>query len=310
MTATPKTIQIFLPGGDPRGIRVAEITTRIVQVIEVPRSLLPDFLKMPESDQVALYFLFGEADSGSEQKVYIGQTGDLRARLMKHNKEKDFWERALVLVSKTKSLITNHALFLEWHCLQATRKAGRYADENGNGGSRPHTLAPMEAECMEIFETGQTLLATLGYPIFTSVASPTAAPPLSPAGVDSSASSPSMEQMAGISHPEEVFYLRTEGVDASGLFTPEGFVVLKGSTGLKENKPALIGHSYEPLRAMLLESGVVEVHGHGITFAKDHLFTKPSPAAVALLGTPTNGWNVWKNAAGQTLNSVKRQVIN
>jgi len=26
--------------------------TRIVQVIEVPRSLLPDFLKMPESDQV------------------------------------------------------------------------------------------------------------------------------------------------------------------------------------------------------------------------------------------------------------------
>ena len=30
---TPKTIQIFLPGGDPRGIRVAEITTRIVQVI-------------------------------------------------------------------------------------------------------------------------------------------------------------------------------------------------------------------------------------------------------------------------------------
>lgn len=36
MSMTPKTIQIFLPGGDPRGIRVAEITTRIVQVIEVP----------------------------------------------------------------------------------------------------------------------------------------------------------------------------------------------------------------------------------------------------------------------------------
>jgi hypothetical protein len=84
MTATPKTIQIFLPGGDPRGIRVAEITTRIIQVIEVPRSLLPDFLKMPESDQVALYFLFGESEDGSEQKVYIGQTGDLRARLAKH----------------------------------------------------------------------------------------------------------------------------------------------------------------------------------------------------------------------------------
>ena len=43
----PQTIQIFLPAGDPRGVRVAEITTRIVRVIEVTRSQLADFLKMP-----------------------------------------------------------------------------------------------------------------------------------------------------------------------------------------------------------------------------------------------------------------------
>ena len=88
MNPTPKTIQIFLPGGDPRGIRIAEITTRIVQVIEVPRSLLQDFVKMPESNQVALYFLFGEAEDPTETKVYIGQTGDLRARLTSHNRDK------------------------------------------------------------------------------------------------------------------------------------------------------------------------------------------------------------------------------
>ena len=109
MNPTAKTIQIFLPGGDPRGIRVAEITTRIVQVIEVPRSLLQDFLKMQESDQVALYFLFGEAEDGSEQKVYLGQTGDLRARLVTHNKEKEFWQRALVLISRTNSLTQTHS---------------------------------------------------------------------------------------------------------------------------------------------------------------------------------------------------------
>src|SRR5215207_2349862 len=173
---TPKTIQIFLPGGDPRGIRVSEITTRIVQVIEVPRSLLQDFLKMPESDQVGLYFLFGEEEDGAEQKVYLGQTGDLRARLAKHNKDKDFWERALVLISRTNSLTQTHALFLEWHCLQETRKAGRYADENGNSGTKPHTPAPLEADCLEIFETGHVLLATLGYPLFDSVAKPAPTP--------------------------------------------------------------------------------------------------------------------------------------
>ena len=39
----PKTIQIYLPFGDPRGIRVAELTTRIVRVIEVPREQLDHF---------------------------------------------------------------------------------------------------------------------------------------------------------------------------------------------------------------------------------------------------------------------------
>ena len=45
----PQTIQIFLPAGDPRGIRVAEITTRIIRVIEVPRSQLGEFIKIPQA---------------------------------------------------------------------------------------------------------------------------------------------------------------------------------------------------------------------------------------------------------------------
>ena len=72
--------------------------------------MLQDFIKMPESNQVALYFLFGEADDGLDPKVYIGQTGDLRARLVKHNKEKDFWQRALVLISRTNSLDPNSCI--------------------------------------------------------------------------------------------------------------------------------------------------------------------------------------------------------
>ena len=65
----PKTIQIFLPSGDPRGIRIAEITTRIVQVIEVPRSLLQEFIKMPESGQVALYVLIGDEGNGTRGRT-------------------------------------------------------------------------------------------------------------------------------------------------------------------------------------------------------------------------------------------------
>ena len=50
----PQTIQIHLPVSDPRDMRVAENTTRIVRVIEVPRSQLADFLKMPEAQPVGV----------------------------------------------------------------------------------------------------------------------------------------------------------------------------------------------------------------------------------------------------------------
>ena len=40
-----KTLQIFLPTGEPRGIRIAEVTTRIVQAVLIPRSELAEAKK-------------------------------------------------------------------------------------------------------------------------------------------------------------------------------------------------------------------------------------------------------------------------
>lgn len=283
MTSTPKTIQIFLPGGDPQGVRVAELTTRIVQVFEVPRILLPEFFKMPESSQVALYFLTGSEGDGSDPRVYVGQTGDLRTRLADHNQKKDFWQKALVLISRTNSLTQTHTLFLEWHCLQATKAAGRYVVENGNSGSKPQTPAPLEADCLEIFDTGKTLLATLGFPIFDSVVS-TGRPPKG----------------------DEQFFCTSAGINGRGLYTPEGFVVLQGSVGRRANVPSIVGTSDERFRQKLIETGVMREVGETVVFEKDHLFNSPSMALIALIGRTANGWREWKNAEGRSLHDVKR----
>ena len=283
MNSSPKTIQIFLPDGDPRGLRVAEITTRIVQVIEIPRPMLDSFFAMPESSQVGVYFLVGESESGSGGAVYVGQTGDLRTRLNDHNKKKDFWERALVLISRTNSLTQTHAVFLEWFCIQELRKAKRFSDENGNSGSRPHTPAPLEADCYEIFETGATLLSTLGYPFFTSV--------LSAKGVESE---------------REIFYCKGGDNEGRGEYTNEGFVVLKGSKASKENAASL-GDWGESVRAKLIKDGIVLKEGDFLVFLEDHLFGSPSTAALAILGRRANGWKEWKDSSGQSLDELKRQ---
>ena len=286
MITRPKTIQIYLPGGDPRGIRVAEITTRIVQVIEVPRSLLADFFKMPEANQVAVYFLVGEDEEGGDPRVYVGQTGDVVARLTSHNKDKDFWERALVVVSRTNSLTQTHALFMEWYSLQAIRTAKRFTDENGNKGTRPFTPAPLEADCLEIFETAHALIATLGYPLFDAVA-----------------------QGATSNEPGESFFCTASGGNGRGLYTPDGFVVLKGSRGRKEMVPSLAGTTSGNMRLSLIDNGVLQPEGDMLVFTADHLFRTPSGAAIALLGRTANGWLEWKNEQGQTLDALKRQKV-
>ena len=153
--ARPQTIQIFLPLGDPRGIRIAEITTRIVQLIEVPRPQLDVFLAMPESEPVAVYFLFGHSDDGAEPKVYIGQTGDLRKRLASHNKDKDFWQRALVLIKGRIALAEdsaqlarrNHldALYFDLQQPDIAGDVGR-DDERLVGDDRPPGNAQVDAD--------------------------------------------------------------------------------------------------------------------------------------------------------------------
>jgi hypothetical protein len=283
MSPQPQTIQIFLPAGDPQGIRIAEITTRIVRVVEVPRSLLGEFLKMSEAEQVGVYFLFGEDEEAGVPRCYIGQTGSLRTRLAQHNAAKEFWNRALVAVSLTNSLTNTHASYLEWLSIRDAQSAGRYVVENGNNGARPHTPAPMQADCGEIQATISVLLATLGYPVFEPLVKP-----VSTAG----------------SHGD-MYFCRARGAEGRGQYTEEGFVVLKGSSGRSDVTPSFLSRS----REQLLKQGVLRLDGERVRFERDYLFKTPSGASDCLTGGNTNGWLEWRRADGRTLQELERSAV-
>ncbi|HEY0307769.1 MAG TPA: GIY-YIG nuclease family protein [Acidobacteriaceae bacterium] len=278
-----KTIQIVLPDGDPRGIRIAEITTRIVKVIEVPRDMLGQFCQMPESNQVALYFLVGSDSETDFQELYIGQSGGLRDRLKQHGKEKIFWNRALVVVSLTNSLTQTHTLFLEWLSIKEAQNTGRFTVVNRNDGNKPYTPAPLEADCMEIYDTTRTLLATLGYPVFE----------------------PALKK-SNTPEKQEIFVCKSSEADGRGVYTDEGFVVLAGSNGRRENVPSIVNTADERFREKLISEGVMRVEGNRVVFDRDYIFKSPSTAAVALMGRTANGWVDWKTPDGKTLHEVKR----
>jgi predicted GIY-YIG superfamily endonuclease len=277
-TKRARTIQIFLPSGDPSGIRIAEQTTSIIRLIEVPRSDLAEFVKTPESKQVGLYFL---VSGESKDEIYIGQTGDVGVRLMQHHKnESKDWERALVLVSLTNNLTQTHVLYLESLSIEKARECQRYELQNGNGGQKPYTPIPLKADCDEIHEIGSLLLATLGYPIFE----------------------PLTENKEG--SETEYFYCRRSGVDARGIYTNEGMVVIKGSSGpfltKRKDKKRHTEHRDE-----LLAKGVLKKEGDTFVFQRDYLFKSPSGASSILVLSSSNGWVDWKTKTGVTLHDFQ-----
>ena len=236
---------------------------------------------------MGVYFLLGELSEAGLPRVYIGQSGSVGARLVQHNQNKDFWNRVLVVISLTNSMTQTHALFLEWFAISQATNAGRYSLENGNAGARPHTPAPLEADCHEIHETAATLLATLGQPIFEPLTNAPAFP----------------------GEKKELFYCKGSGADGMGEYTTEGFVVLKGSRGRVENVASIQGKSNERFRNQLVTEGILAVQDGMLVFTRNHLFASPSMAAMALMGRSANGWLEWKTPNGKTLDEMKRQSV-
>jgi hypothetical protein len=110
-------------------------------------------------------------------------------------------------------------------------------------------------------------------------------------------------QAVETSTADEIFYCKAAGASGSGRYSPEGFLVIKGSIGRGKTAPI---NGTDTLRGTLLETGVLREVGGTVIFEQDHLFPTPGMAATALLGKTANGWIEWKTADGKTLDAVQR----
>ncbi|TWT97995.1 GIY-YIG catalytic domain protein [Botrimarina colliarenosi] len=283
MSGRSQTIEIFLPDGEPRGVRLASITTRIVQVIQAPRTNLAAFLDRSEASRVALYFLVGTADGTPKPALYIGQTEDLRGRLRSHNSGKDFWNSVVAITSRTDSFTQVHVRYLEWYCIQKAAEAKRYELVNANGGGKPHIPEPLEADVLDAFETAATLLSTLGLPIFEPVVSAVAT-----------------------GATKRVFSCRGPNADGRGILVNDGFALIEGSICRRQPVPSaatLVSTTDEMIEAGLL----APIDAERLRLTEDYLCSSPSQAALIVLARKANGWTEWKDERGETLDAVYRQ---
>jgi len=112
-----KTIQIYLPDGNPKGIKICDLPTSIAKAILIPRNKLKEASEYLNLSKVGVYFLVSEKDEMDLAHVYIGEAEDLIKRLKQHdNQNEDYWNFAIAFLSSKDNLNKAHVKFLENYC--------------------------------------------------------------------------------------------------------------------------------------------------------------------------------------------------
>src|SRR4030042_3874109 len=208
---TSATIKLFLPRGDAKSLRTAEISNRTGKAVAAPRTEIDELLAREELDKAGVYILMGTDPITNAPRAYIGEAEVIRDRLKQH-KAKEFWVSAIVFVSKDENLTKAHVRYLEGRLLAEAASINRVTlEQNQAGGSK---LPESDRDDMDVFLAHiRMLLPVLGSDILTPIAQP-----------------------AAQGQPGGVLFCRNKGAEAQGQRTANGFVVFQGSPAVLEER--------------------------------------------------------------------------
>lgn len=281
---TSATIKLFLPRGDAKSLRTAEISNWTGKAVAAPRTELDELLAREELDKAGVYILIGNDPLTNAPRAYIGEAEVIRDRLKQH-KTKEFWFSAIVFVSKDENLTKAHVRYLESRLLGEAAKVNRFTlEQNQASGSK---LPESDREDMEVFLARiRQLLPVLGSDILSPIA-----------------------QSAPKAQPGGVLYTRIKGAEGRGQRTANGFVVFRGSTAVLEERPSAENYPYVlAQRNQLIAEGLLTEQNGFLVFTRDAEFSSPSAAAVVIHGGSANGLTAWKTEDGKSLKYLDEQA--
>lgn len=281
---TSATIKLFLPRGDAKSLRTAEISNWTGKAVAAPRTEIDELLAREELDKAGVYILIGNDPLTNAPRAYIGEAEIIRERLKQH-KTKEFWISAIVFASKDENLTKAHVRYLESRLLGEATKVNRFSlEQNQAAGSK---LPESDREDMEVFLARiRQLLPVLGSDILAPIAQPSAT-----------------------AQPGGVLYTKIKGAEGRGQRTANGFVVFRNSTAVLEERPSAENYLYVMLqRKQLISEGVLIEKDGFFVFTNDAEFTSPSAAAAVIHGGSANGLTAWKTDGGRSLKQLDEQA--
>jgi hypothetical protein len=165
----PFTLRIYVPSGDPDGVRIVDRMNWTGRGYFIPRDRWVEVKTRTELNRPGIYVLVGyEVDElGNERPVaYIGQTDNIKERIDFHDIKKEFWESAIVFLSASDGLNRAHTTWLEWQLLQHATKAKRCRLENRAEPNEPTLIESEKADTRAFLAEILRMMPVMGLHIF------------------------------------------------------------------------------------------------------------------------------------------------
>lgn len=179
----PFTIRIYVPDGDPEGVRIINRMNWTGVGLVFPRSKWPDIEQRLDFDSPGVYILAGYKeydDQDDRPTIYVGQGDVVRNRIDSHYENKDFWDRAIVFVSSSGGLNRAHITWLEYALIDRASRTGRCRLDNGNIPQEPSLSEAEKADTESFLKEILLILPLVDLRVFefpTAVAAPKATIP-------------------------------------------------------------------------------------------------------------------------------------
>ena len=277
-----KSIELFLVNGTADSLIIAELSNWNGKAIKIPRIEVSS-CDRDDITQAGVYFLFCKEDDGSDS-VYIGEAENVKDRLVQHlrdyqsEKEKYYWSTAVVFIGRdlNKALIR----YLENRFVEIARASKRYLVLTKNTYRNTVMKESQVAVMEEFVDNVKILINALGYKVLEPFAQ-----------VDSSTATVD----------DELLFITSGSVNATGKVTAEGFVVFAGATVNEKMSVKSLSAGMQKQRQKLFDSSKV----NELVTTEDILFSSSSAAADFILGYSVSGPRTWKTKDGKSLKEIE-----
>lgn len=281
-----KSIELFLVNGTADSLIIAELSNWNGKAIKIPRIEVSS-CNREDITQAGVYFLFCKEDDGSDS-VYIGEAENVKERLVQHlrdyqsEKETYYWSSAVVFIGRdlNKALIR----YLENSFVEIARASKRYLVLTKNTYRNTVMKESQVAVMEEFVDNVKILINALGYKVLEPFAQ-----------VDSSTATVD----------DELLYITSGTVNATGKVTAEGFVVFAGATLNEKMSVKSLSAGVQKQRLKLFDSSKVD----NLVTTEDILFSSSSAAADFILGYSVSGPRTWKTKDGKTLKELEDKQV-